>query len=372
MPVFSNAAAYKFVSLEDLPNLRESVRRRCRELELKGTILLSHEGINLFIAGLPSAVDDLLGWLRAKSEFSDLEVKISTSDDQPFNRMLVKIKREIISFGVPAIDPARDPAPRIRPEQLKQWLDEGHPIQLLDVRNNYEIAVGTFAGALPVGIDHFRQFPAAVSQLPLQPNRPIVMFCTGGIRCEKAAPFMRQHGFDQVFHLDGGILKYFEQVGGSHYNGECFVFDKRVALDPNLEESATTQCFACQAILSAENLLSPNYQRGRSCPHCFVEPTRQIEQLIKDRQRRIAVVTSPLPGSVPYDNLRPLNVAEKYDGYHLIEFLTAPSADRSTAMAGNHRAGRIQCRHEALAAEAPVPRRTTTRPSHAPDRRTSG
>ena len=155
--------------------------------------------------------------------------------------MRVKIKREIIAFGIPGIDPARNPSRKLSPRTLRQWLDEGRSVTLLDTRNTYEIERGTFRGALPAGIRHFRDFPRAVERLPARlKNQPVVMFCTGGIRCEKAGPFMEREGFRDVFQLDGGILKYFEECGSAHYDGECFVFDERVGVDPTLRETGAT------------------------------------------------------------------------------------------------------------------------------------
>ena len=165
-----------------------------------------------------------IGSLRAGRRKST--PKESPSAEQPFNRMLVKIKKEIIAFGVAGIDPASRPTPKLSARELKQWLDEGRPVTLLDIRNDYEVRMGTFRGARRAGIDHFREFPAAVQQLPAElKQQPVVMFCTGGIRCEKAGPFMEQAGFQNVHQLDGGILKYFEECGGAHYDGECFVFE---------------------------------------------------------------------------------------------------------------------------------------------------
>src|SRR5262249_5606336 len=149
------------------------------------------------------------------------------SAEQPFRRMLVKVKQEIIAFGVAGIEPGRTTSTKLAPQTLKQWLDEGRPVTLLDTRNDYEVRLGTFENAVTLGIDHFRSFPAAVRELPAaMKQQPIVMFCTGGIRCEKAGPLMEREGFEQVFQLDGGILKYFEECGGEHYDGECFVFDR--------------------------------------------------------------------------------------------------------------------------------------------------
>ncbi len=265
-----NIAAYKFAELENLPSLRKELRAECREKGLKGSILLSPEGINLFIAGDPPAVEWLIARLREIPGIEDLEPKFSESEEQPFNRMLVKIKNEIISFGVEGINPARYTSPKIAPHELKAWLDEGRPVTLLDTRNDYEIKLGTFTGARTLGIDHFRQFPDAARRLPEElKDIPVVSFCTGGIRCEKAAPLLEREGFRRVFQLEGGILKYFEHCGGAHYNGECFVFDKRVGIDPALQETASQLCFACQEPLKPEELLDPRYVYEVSCPYCF-------------------------------------------------------------------------------------------------------
>jgi len=267
---FLNLAAYKFVPLTRLAERRDQLRSFCLDLELRGTILLSSEGINLFVAGNRGAVEQLLAKLQQDEEIGALEVKESFSDHQPFNRMLVRLKKEIIAFGIEGIDPHNSPSQKISPQQLKQWLDEGRPITLLDTRNDYEVRLGTFRNAVPIGVDHFRNFPQAVDQLPEDfPDQPIVMFCTGGIRCEKAGPYMQQAGFRDVYQLEGGILKYFEECGGEHYDGECFVFDKRTALDANLQETTTTLCYACQSPLTLEEQQSPHYVPSESCLYCW-------------------------------------------------------------------------------------------------------
>jgi len=264
-------AAYKFAPLDHLPEWRQRLRELALARELKGTILLSPEGINFFVAGRRADVDALLIEVRSIPGLADLTPKESASAEQPYNRMLVKIKKEIIAFGVEGIDPARQPSAKLAPRLLKQWLDEGRAITLLDTRNDYEIRLGTFRGAVAAGIDHFRDFPEAVRRLPpAVKDRPVVMFCTGGIRCEKAGPFMAREGYD-VFQLDGGILKYFEECGGAHYDGECFVFDRRVGLDPNLQETKSVMCFACQMPLTEEDQQDPHYVPDVSCGHCFQE-----------------------------------------------------------------------------------------------------
>lgn len=264
-----NVAAYKFVALDDLPALRAGLRVRVDELGLRGTILIAPEGINLFIAGEGEAVESLLGDLAQDSRLADLNIKRSWSDEQPFNRMLVKIKKEIIAFGDFGVDPVNRPAPRISPERLKAWLDAGREIVLLDTRNDYEVKLGTFSGAQDFRIRHFRDFThAALTHAPTLAEKTVVTFCTGGIRCEKAAPFLIENGYRDVYQLDGGILAYFERCGGAHYDGECFVFDRRVALDAQLEETGTVQCFNCLSPLAPEEQNSPAYVPDVSCPYC--------------------------------------------------------------------------------------------------------
>ena len=270
MPDFVNIAVYKFTPLDGLPALRVRLQGVCRDAELRGTILLSPEGINLFVAGTRANIDTLLATLRAVPGLADLTPKESLSAEQPFNRMLVKIKKEIIAFGVEGVDPARHPSPKLSARTLKQWLDEGRPVTLLDTRNDYEVKLGTFRGAVVPHIDHFREFPAAVKKLPAEmKEQPIVMFCTGGIRCEKAGPFMELSGFKNIHQLDGGILKYFEECGGAHFDGECFVFDRRVGVDSALRETNSVLCFNCQMPLTIAEQQDPRYVPDISCPHCF-------------------------------------------------------------------------------------------------------
>ena len=270
MSVFINLSTYRFTPLESLPELREHLLELTNDVELKGTILLSAEGINLFVAGTREATDTLIADLRTLPGLADLTAKESLSDEQPYSRMLVKIKKEIIAFGIDDIDPANRPAPKLAAKTLKQWLDEGKPITLLDTRNDYEIKMGTFKGAVDPKIETFREFPNAVRELPAEmKDQPIVMFCTGGIRCEKAGPFMEKEGYKNIFQLDGGILKYFEECGGAHYDGECFVFDKRVGVGPDLEETKSALCFSCQMPLNEEEQQHPHYNPPETCPNCY-------------------------------------------------------------------------------------------------------
>ncbi|HYG24323.1 MAG TPA: pseudouridine synthase [Verrucomicrobiae bacterium] len=323
MPTFLNIAAYRFAPLSDLGPLRGRLLDLCKGWSLRGTILLSPEGINLFVAGSPPHVELLLAELRSIPGLGDLDVKTSESDHQPFNRMLVRLKKEIIAFGIEGIAPGSRTSPKVPPKKLKEWLDEGRPITLLDTRNNYEVKLGTFQNALPIGIDHFRNFPEAVRQLPSElKEKPVVMFCTGGIRCEKAGPFMEMQGFKHIFQLEGGILKYFEQCGGAHFEGECFVFDQRVGVDPSLHETDSTQCFVCLVPLSRAEQEDARYVAGKSCPHCFKTPDQRRAALIEERHKAIQRCTDPLPGGLPYDNYRPLNIPSNCDGHALCDALS--------------------------------------------------
>ncbi|HWT72565.1 MAG TPA: sulfurtransferase [Oxalicibacterium sp.] len=270
-----NIAAYKFITFDDTAEKRPAFLAKCEALNLKGTILLSPEGINLFLAGTRAAIDDFLAWLRSDVRFADLEVKESLSDEQPFNKMLVKLKREIITMKHPLIKPEEGRAPAVEAKTLKRWLDQGHddngkPVVMMDTRNAFEVDVGTFDRTLDYRIEKFSEFPDVVAQHKDELNdKTIVTFCTGGIRCEKAAIHMKNIGYDSVYQLEGGILKYFEEVGGDHYTGDCFVFDHRTALNPALEpSSAPTTCSACHSEVTPREQLSPAFVAGKSCPHC--------------------------------------------------------------------------------------------------------
>ena len=318
MPKITNIAGYKFAKLADLKSLRQELLELCKATGLKGTILLSTEGVNLFVAGDKSGIETLLERLRGIPELGGFEVKFSESDHQPFNRMLVRIKKEIIAFGVEGINPAERTSPKLPAPVLKQWLDEGKPVTLLDTRNDYEVKLGTFKGALPIGVDHFRDFPEAVRKLPPEmKEQPIVMFCTGGIRCEKAGPFMEREGFKNIYQLDGGILKYFELCGGAHYEGECFVFDQRVGVDPSLHETESAQCYQCLTPLAAEEQRDPRYIAGKSCPYCFRTSDQEQRERLVVRQRQFNDAVTPLPGSEPYDNFRPISIPPGEDGSNL-------------------------------------------------------
>ena len=240
MNTILNISAYKFVALPDAEALREKLQERTQQLQLKGTILLAGEGINLFLAGTAQAVREMVAELQADARFSDLSPKESWSAQQPFKKMRVKVKREIIRMNHPAIAPAAGRAPAVDAKTVKRWLDagvddEGRAVVTLDTRNAFEVDHGTFEGAIDWRINKFTEFPQALldHQAELQ-DKTVVSFCTGGIRCEKAAILMIEAGLNHVYQLEGGILKYFEETDGVHYQGSCFVFDERRALDADL------------------------------------------------------------------------------------------------------------------------------------------
>jgi UPF0176 protein len=234
-----NVSFYRFVELRNLEDLRDRLKSRALESGLKGSILLSEEGINGFLAGPTAALRPYLDWLFALPPFRGMETKESYSSEVPFSRMLVKIKKEIISMGRPEISPAKVTGKRITPTELKSWYDTKKDFVIVDTRNDYEVAEGTFKNAVHYDIETFRQFPERLEKeaAALQ-DKTVVMFCTGGIRCEKATALAMDLGIEDVYQLEGGILKYFEEVGSAHYRGECFVFDHRTNIDAGLEARA--------------------------------------------------------------------------------------------------------------------------------------
>ena len=264
-----NIAGYRFADMPDRDELRQPFRDLCQELDLKGTILLAHEGINFFLAGSQTSIDSFVKWLEEDTRFIDIPLKVSYSDYQPFRRMNVRLKKEIISLGLDHIKPAEMTGEEITPTAFKQLLDAGEEVIVLDTRNEYECRIGTFENAFEMNIRSFRDFPKAVSEMDEDlKDKQVVMFCTGGIRCEKASVVMMDAGFSNVKQLKGGILGYFEEVGGDYWNGDCFVFDRRVAVNPELEETDVVQCFACREPLLLEEQSTGEYIIAQSCPYC--------------------------------------------------------------------------------------------------------
>jgi UPF0176 protein len=239
LPVL-NISAYLFTQIDDTHGLQAVCMAHAQARQLKGTVLIAEEGINLFLAGPPEDVRGWVNWLRLDPRFASLAPKESWSARQPFKKLLVKVKNEIIRMNHPTIQPQHGRAPAVPAATVKRWLDQGHddngrPVVTLDTRNDFEVDAGAFEGAIDLRITKFSEFPeAAAKHLDDLKDKTIVSYCTGGIRCEKAAIYLRELGLEQVYQLDGGILKYFEEVGSAHYKGDCFVFDERRGVHPDL------------------------------------------------------------------------------------------------------------------------------------------
>jgi UPF0176 protein len=285
------AAVYKFVKLSDCAALREPLLARCDALGITGTLLLAEEGINGTIAGTRSGIDQILAYLRCDPRLADLEHKESAADQPPFYRMKVKLKKEIVTMGVPGIDPTELAGQYVKPEDWNALINDPD-VLLIDTRNDYEVDVGTFKGALDPRITTFREFPEYVkNNIDPQQKPRVAMFCTGGIRCEKASAYMLQQGFSEVYHLQGGILKYLENVPAeqSLWQGECFVFDQRVAVGQGLEPAHYELCYGCSRPITAEEKSSPKYQAGISCPHCYDTLTPEKRAAAMERQKQVVL-----------------------------------------------------------------------------------
>lgn len=326
-----NIAAYRYFPLDLLEERRAKLRSLTSELRLRGTVLISLEGINMFVAGERASVDEFLGYVRSSHpELANLEVKESLTDYQPFQRMVVKIKREIVPVGMGGVlevetergairvEPKPNATPKLKPHELKEWLDSGREVTLIDTRNDYETDLGTFKNAIDFRLKTFRDFPKAAASLPEEVRtKPVVMFCTGGIRCEKIGPYMQGLGFENIYQLEGGILKYFEECEQAHYEGDCFVFDQRVAVNAGLKPSGYVECFACRRALTEEDVQSPKYIVAKSCPYCYKDP----EIAKRERQHSITTIAKQQLGTIPYENKRWVSITRKFAGLPLIEAL---------------------------------------------------
>jgi UPF0176 protein len=265
------AAFYQFVSLPDYQQLREELLRLCQERQIKGTILLADEGINGTISGLRPDIDAVFAFLHADPRLADLQHKASFAEAPPFDRLKVRLKKEIVTMGVPEVDPLKCVGTYVPPQDWNALIAEPN-VTLIDTRNEYEVSVGTFKGAQNPQLQTFRQFPEYVrNNLDPSIHKRVALFCTGGIRCEKATAFLIDQGFEEVYHLEGGILKYLENTPApeSLWEGECFVFDQRVTVDHNLSVGTHARCYACGHPVSRHELTSPHYQPGVSCPYCY-------------------------------------------------------------------------------------------------------
>ena len=289
---FLVCALYQFIKTDNLGGLRREIDNIFDEMSIRGTVLLASEGINGTVSGSETSIDDLLAFLSKKG-FKKLSVKKSPTIQQPFLRKKVKIKQEIVTMGLPDIDPNTSAGNYIKPEDWNEIISDPNVI-LIDTRNEYEIKVGSFPGAINPKTKTFREFPKfAKTYLKNKSEKKIAMFCTGGIRCEKSTSFLKENGFENVFHLEGGILKYLEEVPAekSLWNGECFVFDNRVTVDQNLQEGSYDQCHACRTPISQGDMLSHDFIKGISCPHCIETKTDHDRSRFRERQKQINLAT---------------------------------------------------------------------------------
>ncbi len=289
MTGFVVAALYRFVTLDDYRELREPLLDECVAAGVKGTLLLAVEGINGTIAGSREGIDRVLAWIRSDPRLAALEHKESVDEEMPFYRMKVKLKREIVTMGVKGIDPNRVVGTYVAPRDWNTLVNDPDVV-LIDTRNRYEYGIGTFRGAIDPATTTFREFPRYVREnLDPARHKKVAMFCTGGIRCEKASAFMLQEGFEEVYHLQGGILKYLEEVPEeeSTWEGECFVFDNRVAVNHRLEKGSYDQCHGCRHPITAAEKASDLYQQGVCCPHCYDSLTEEQKARFAERQKQI-------------------------------------------------------------------------------------
>ncbi|MBR8837891.1 MAG: rhodanese-related sulfurtransferase [Stigonema ocellatum SAG 48.90 = DSM 106950] len=287
------AAFYKFVRLPDFVEKQSPLLSYCEAQGVKGTILLAHEGINGTIAGLRDSIDSVLCFLRSDSRLVDLEYKESYADSQPFDRMKVRLKNEIVTIGLPEIDPNEEVGTYVSPKDWNALICDPE-VTVIDTRNDYEVNIGTFKGAQNPQTHSFRQFPEYVlKHLDPTQHKKVALFCTGGIRCEKASSFMLSQGFQEVYHLKGGILKYLEEIPDSEslWQGECFVFDQRIAVSHGLELGTHDLCPSCGRPISEADKTSPKYQEGISCPYCFDNLTeeKKLRQVEKQRQYKLKI-----------------------------------------------------------------------------------
>ncbi|MEQ3637012.1 rhodanese-related sulfurtransferase [Alcanivorax sp.] len=283
------AALYKFVRLSGFEQLQQPLLDLMHANDVRGTLLLANEGINGTVSGPRAGVDTVLDWLKSDERLATLEHKESFHDEHPFLRTKVKLKKEIVTMGVEGIDPTRTVGTYLSPQEWNEIIADPDTV-LIDTRNDYEVEVGTFKGAINPETRTFREFPEYVKQtLDPQKHKKVAMFCTGGIRCEKSTAYLKAQGFDEVYHLKGGILKYLEEMPkeDSLWEGECFVFDERVTVDHDLNPGEFDQCHACRRPISDEDKRSAQFQLGVSCPKCFDESSPQQKQRFAERQKQI-------------------------------------------------------------------------------------
>lgn len=288
------AALYRFTRLDKFAELREPLLQMMLANNVRGTLLLAAEGINGTISGSREDIDTVLAWLRADPRLAELDHKESLVDKHPFLRTKVKLKKEIVTMGIEGVDPTRVVGTYLSGQEWNEVISDPETL-LIDTRNDYEYEVGTFAGAINPQTKTFREFPEYIRQhLDPEKHKRVAMFCTGGIRCEKSTAYLKEQGFEEVYHLKGGVLKYLEEMpkDNSLWQGECFVFDERVTVDHDLQPGSFDQCHACRRPISAEDKQSPHFKLGVSCPKCVDEYSAEQRKRFNERQRQIELARS--------------------------------------------------------------------------------
>lgn len=287
--MFTVAALYKFTHIEDCEALQKKLKTSCDELGIIGTLLIAHEGINGTVAGSARGVAQLVHILRSDHRFADIDVKFSSAEERPFYRLKVRIKQEIVTMGIEGVSPEKTVGEYVEPGDWNELISDPDVV-VIDTRNDYESVVGSFEGATCPNTRNFREFPQWLEEQPDIPkDKKIAMFCTGGIRCEKATSYMKEQGYEQVFHLKGGILRYLEEVpqATSLWNGACFVFDQRVGIEHDLKESSLSLCYACGFPVQEEEKLSAQYEAGVSCSSCHGTYSEDQLERLRERQKQI-------------------------------------------------------------------------------------
>ncbi|ALM90501.1 MULTISPECIES: rhodanese-related sulfurtransferase [Alteromonas] len=282
-------AMYKFVALENFEAMRQPLLTAMESNGIKGTLLLASEGINGTVSGTREGIDGLLQYLNADERINPISCKESLHEEQPFYRTKVKLKKEIVTMGVEGIDPRKTVGTYVKPADWNALISDPD-VTVIDTRNGYEIEIGTFKHAIDPKTETFREFPEYVAKtLSPEKNKKVAMFCTGGIRCEKSTAYLKEQGFDEVYHLEGGILQYLEDVPKeeSLWEGDCFVFDNRVAVNHDLEKSDYHQCYACRLPITDEDMQSEKYESGVSCPHCFGTHTEDQLSRFREREKQV-------------------------------------------------------------------------------------
>ena len=285
------AALYKFVEIDDLLSLQSNLYEICKKNNIMGTILIANEGINGTISGKTNEINQTISLLKSDKRFTNIEIKYSSTDKQPFHRMKVRLKKEIVTIGLPEINPNNKVGTYVKPDDWNDLISDPNVV-VIDARNKYETKIGSFQNALDPETSSFREFPDWVKKFKSSKenaNKKIAMFCTGGIRCEKASSLMKEEGFEDVYHLQGGILKYLETIDreNSLWNGECFVFDQRVCLTDELEVGSYKMCFACRMPITEEEMQNEKYIEGISCIYCYDKTTKEKKERFGSRQKQI-------------------------------------------------------------------------------------